>query len=118
MMRAAFSRFGLATVLALTLALLAVGFAHHVPRAEDGTKFAYLLAGGTTAELCGQSSNEAMGKSCPACHLTATVVLPANDLPPRLAALSFERAVIAPRVNRAARMVRDPALGLRAPPIA
>lgn len=110
---------GLAVVLALTLALVATGFAHHTPTADDAAKTAFLLAGGTAADLCDDMGDDLGGSGdCPVCHLTATAVLPAADLPLLQAALEFERVVVAPRENRAARMVRDPARGMRAPPSA
>lgn len=111
-----FSR--IALTLALLFALVNIGFAHRVPHPEDAAKQMFLLAGGTLADVCqdGGDSGKA-GGDCPACHLPAVIMVPALAMPIRTAELAFVAKVVAPRASRAARVVRDPGHGLRAPPL-
>lgn len=108
----------LALTLALMPALVGMGFAHRVPQPDDAAKLAFLMAGGTLADVCHDGGDDGMaGGECPACHLPAVVMVPALDVPVLVAELAFVAKVVAPRENRAARLVRDPGHGLRAPPL-
>lgn len=112
---------GLVLLAALTLALLATGFGHRMPNAEAAALEAYALATGLPVDLCGDFDGDAKGMAqadCPVCHIVAVATPPAADLALRDADLILIATVVAPRENRAARMVRDPARGLRAPPVA
>lgn len=110
--------FRIALMLALTFALVGIGFAHRVPHEADAGKVAFLLAGGTLDDVChdGGDDGKATG-DCPACHLQAAMMVPDATPSVRAADLVFVAKVVAPRESRAARMVRDPARGLRAPPV-
>jgi hypothetical protein len=108
----------IALTLALLFALAGIGFAHRAPQPDDAGKLAFLMAGGTLADVCDEGDDAGMaGGDCPACHLPAVVMVPAVDLPVLVAELAFVAKVVAPRESRAARVVRDPGHGLRAPPL-
>ena len=109
----------LAVMVLLTLAFVATGFAHRMPSADDLAQQSYVLAGGDLSGLCGDADGDGLPDhiDCPACHLTGNAPPPAappalQDAAPRLLA-----TVTAPRESHALRMVRDPARGLRAPPL-
>lgn len=110
----------LAVMVVLALALVATGFGHRMPSAGDLAQESYILAGGDLAGLCGDADGNGLPDhiDCPACHLTGNALPP--DAPPALrdAGLVLLATVTAPRESRAARPVRDPARGLRAPPLA
>ena len=111
--------FRIALMLALTFALVGVGFAHRVPHPDDAGKIAFLMAGGTLGDVCHDGGDDGAAKGdCPACHLQAAMMLPDSTPSIRQADLVFVAKVVAPRESRAARRVRDPARGLRAPPAA
>lgn len=104
----------------LTVALIATGFGHRMPTAEDNALTAVLLAGGTAADFCGDLAP--MGKhadaNCQACQITA-----AADLPPAITDLQdldlvFLAEVTAPRESRAPVHIFDPARPAQAPPVA
>ncbi len=108
----------IALTLALLFALAGIGFAHRAPQPDDAGKLAFLMAGGTLADVCDEGGDAGMaGGECPACHLPAVVMVPTVDLPVLVAELAFVAKVVAPRESRAARVVRDPGHGLRAPPL-
>jgi len=111
--------FRIALMLALTFALVGIGFAHRLPHEGDAGKLAFLMAGGTLDDVCHDGGDDGIAKGdCPACHLQAAMILPEALPSARAADLVFVAKVVAPRESRAARMVRDPARGLRAPPVA
>lgn len=108
----------IALTLALLFALVGIGFAHRAPQPEEAAKLAFLMAGGSLADLCHDGGDDGQpGRDCPACHLPAVVMVAALDVPVRVADLAFVAKVVAPRASRAARVVRDPGHGLRAPPL-
>lgn len=110
---------GLILTFGLIVALAATGFAHHAPSLSDTSKMAFVLAGGQASDLCSDADmDDKPSQDCPACHLVGAAVIPTVDLPILTAELAFQAKVIAPRESRALRAVRDPAHGLRAPPIA
>ena len=110
----------LVLVAAIAFALVATGFAHRVPAAEDTALQAFVLSGGDIADLCfdAEGDGPAVHQDCPACHITATADLPPAGLGLRDADLIFVARVVAPRESRAVRSVLDPARGMRAPPLA
>lgn len=103
-------------VAVLLIALTAVGFAHRMPTAQNISAEAYVLAGGSLADLCSDSDGMIAGADCPACHLVGAAALPEPQPAIRDADLIFVAEVVAPRESRALSMVLDPARGLRAPP--
>jgi hypothetical protein len=110
----------LVLVAALTVALVATGFAHRLPGTNDASLTAYVLAGGDTADLCGDLDGDGLPDhaDCPACHIAGSADLPPTGQTLRDADLAFVATVVAPRESRAVRPVLDPARGLRAPPLA
>lgn len=110
---------GIALTLILAVATAALGFAHKPPSATDQALTAYVLAGGDLSDLCADLDGDGWpDHGCPACHLTGSALLPDSVEAARSAELRFVAQVISPRESRAARTVRDPARGLRAPPLA
>lgn len=111
---------GLLVVISLIVALAATGLAHHAPSSADLGKQAFLLSGGSMGDLCTDMDDDSAppADDCQACHLVGSAIVPTTDLPLLQAELAFQAKVTAPRESRALRVVRDPALGLRAPPIA
>jgi hypothetical protein len=105
---------------ALTVALVATGFAHRMPSSSDASLSAYALAGGDIADLCGDLDGDGLPDhaDCPACHIAGSADLPPTGHTLRDADLAFVAQVVAPRESRAVRSVLDPARGLRAPPLA
>ncbi len=105
---------------ALAVALVATGFANRVPATGDDAVLAYVLAGGTLSDICGDADGDGLPDhgDCPACHIVGAAALPSADLGLRDADLIFVAAIVAPRESRAVRAVLDPARGLRAPPLA
>lgn len=113
---------GLAVVLLLACSMLATGFAHRVPAVAQAAFQAYVLAGGVAADLCiartGAGGDRHAPDPCPVCHLMGSAVLPDATPGIRDADLTFLAHMVLPCESRALRMVRDPARGLRAPPLA
>ena len=110
----------LLVLVALTVALAATAFAHRMPNAVDAALEAYVLAGGSLADLCGDADGDGLPDhpDCPVCHLTATAPPTGGGLVVQDAGLILIARIEAPRENRAVRAVLDPARGLRAPPLA
>lgn len=105
-------------MVALTLALVATGFAHRLPSSDQLALQSYVLAGGNLGDLCGDADGDGLPdrSDCPACHIAGAMDLPAPVTTIRDADLVFVAEVVAPRESRAIRAVLDPARGLRAPP--
>lgn len=104
----------------LSVALVATGFAHRLPNLQDLSAQAYVTAGGTLSDLCGDMTGkgDALRPDCPACHI-ASNLMPAPGMPTVTAAdLVFVAAVVAPRESRALRHVPDPARSSQSPPLA
>jgi hypothetical protein len=109
-----------ALVVALTVALVATGFAHRMPTAQDQALDTALASGMTLADLCG-GDLDAKGHRAPPC--LACHVADSADLPPVTTGLidlelAFVARVIAPRESRAIARIFDPAHTPRAPPVA
>ncbi|QYZ69554.1 hypothetical protein [Neotabrizicola shimadae] len=103
----------------LTAALIATGFGHRMPSANDSMIDAFLLSGGSLADLCGDTDGNGLPDhgDCPACHIVASAELPDANLTLNDVDLAFVAKVIAPGESRALRTVLDPARGMRAPPL-
>ncbi|GHG96534.1 hypothetical protein [Pseudodonghicola xiamenensis] len=110
--------FGVLLVMVLTIATGALGFAHRLPSADQQALDAYVLAGGNPADICGGAGGNRDDHHCPACSLTGAVVPPDPVGLVHRAEYHYIAQIITPRENRAVRAVLDPALGLRAPPLA
>lgn len=109
-----------ALVVVVTLALVATGFAHRMPNAEDAAVQAFVAAGGALADLCGDADGKgnALHPDCPACHI-ASSFLPSPGTPNISDAdLIFVASVVAPRESRALRHLPDPARSSQSPPLA
>ncbi|RWR29653.1 hypothetical protein D2T31_09420 [Sinirhodobacter populi] len=112
---APFRRFGL-----MLLALLALAFATGARAAPDPAELrleAYLLSGGSAADLCAQDGTDpAHAASCSLCHLIASSTLP--DGGPSLVAVELHvvATVLLPQLRRAAMRLRDPATPPTGPP--
>lgn len=104
----------------LTLSLVATGFAHRLPGAEEQTAAAMLAAGATPSDICGEfapSNGHANGR-CEACQIAGGA-----DIPPRVAAvfpaaMALVAEVTAPRESRHATRVLDPVRTPQGPPVA
>lgn len=107
-------------IAALGVALIASALSPRAPDAEDAALHAFVLAGGSMAELCADTDGDGLPDhdDCPACRLVAPAMVP--QVIPALGAadLVVVSKVLAPRESRAVRAVLDPARGTRAPPIA
>jgi hypothetical protein len=105
---------------ALTVALVATGFAHRLPSADDAALQAFLLTGGDLADLCSDADGDGRADhdDCPACQIAGGADLPPATLRLRDADLVFVATIVAPRESRAVRRILDPSRGLRAPPLA
>lgn len=109
-----------ALLVALTIALVATGFAHRMPDLQDEALAFALQNGASASDFCGEDPFEAAhGRSeCQACQITG-----AADLPPMTGAqidleLAFHAAVVAPREARALPQPTDPAHPPQGPPVA
>jgi hypothetical protein len=109
----------LVLMFSLTVALVATGYGHRMPSANDSMMDAFLLSGGSLADLCVDTDGNGLPDhgDCPACHIVASAGLPDADLTIHDADLAFVAKVVAPRESRALRTVLDPARGMRAPPL-
>jgi hypothetical protein len=103
----------------LALALIAVGFGHRMPSAEDARVEAFVLAGGDLSDICGDIGDGSVAhRPCPACQIVSAIALPENAGPVRPAELRLLAEVAAEEDPAAITFRRDPARGLRAPPLA
>ncbi len=109
----------LAFLAVLSIALVATGFVHRLPTANEVVVDAYVLAGGDLADLCaeGGADKHVSHRDCVACTTASIADLPAAVSSAHDADLAFVAEVVAPRASRAVRAVSDPARGLRAPPL-
>jgi hypothetical protein len=103
----------------ITLALIATGFQHRMPTADDTAMYSFVLAGGDLADICADADGDGLPDQpdCPACHIVGIAHVPTVGLGIIDADLVFVASVIAPRESRAVRAVLDTANGLRAPPV-
>jgi hypothetical protein len=108
--------------LILSVALLVAGFCmafDRGPSAEDARLAAYELAGGSVGDLCGEAGlpGQHHHRDCPLCHPAVGLALAPPVLSPADPGFRIAAAVFSARESRAVRAVRDPGLGLRAPPV-
>jgi hypothetical protein len=101
----------------LTVALVATGFAHHMPSAQDEA-LAFALANG--ADFCGDdpAGGGPRDAACKACQIAGSA-----DVPPLAKSridleLAYGASVIFPREGRATGRVHDPANRPQGPPLA
>lgn len=107
-------------LVALTVALVATGFAHRMPDLQDEALAFALQNGASAGDFCGEDPFKAAhgGAECQACHIAGTA-----DLPPLTGAqinleLAFHAEVVAPREARALSRPTDPAHPPQGPPVA
>ena len=107
-------------LVALTVALVATGFAHRMPDLQDEALAFALQNGASASDFCGEDPFKAAhgGAECQACHIAGTA-----DLPPLTGAqinleLAFHAEVVAPREARALSRPTDPAHPPQGPPVA
>jgi hypothetical protein len=104
---------------ALTLALVATGFAHRMPTAQDDALAFAARNGVGLNDICGDPGTLAHpGTDCQACQIAG-----ACDLPPLTGVrvdleLAVHAAVVAPPEIRAIRRTPDPAHRPQGPPVA
>jgi hypothetical protein len=108
----------LALLVALTVALVATGFAHHIPKPQDQALAFALAAGADPADFCGDLDDGGTGSHCPACQLIGAVDLPPASLSLIDLELALVAGVIAPRESRALARILDPARSPQGPPVA
>jgi hypothetical protein len=105
---------------ALTVALVATGFAHRLPSAADQSLALALANGATLDDLCadGKAGDQHQGPGCLACQIAGTADLP--PLPGELQRLElvFLATVTAPRESRIALRVLDLSNAPQGPPTA
>jgi hypothetical protein len=120
MVRVLLSLHRVALLVALTVALVATGFAHRMPSGQDEA-VTYALANGLSlTDLC-SGDLDGDGQRDP--HCMACQIAGSADLPPASPGLidlevAFVARVIAPRESRAVARVLDPAHTPQAPPVA
>lgn len=107
-------------LVALTVALVATGFAHKMPSAADQSLALALANGLTLDDLCGKGDGgeQHRGPDCLACQIAAGADLPPVSGDLQKLELVFLAEVTAPRESRAVARILDPAHGMRAPPLA
>ena len=111
---------GLALLFLLLASAMASGPGHRMPSADSLALDAFILAGGTLADICEDTGGDHGGglTGCLACHIVGTADVPAPDPAPRMAGLIVTAAVAAPQESRAVRPALDFAHAMRAPPLA
>lgn len=106
--------------LSLVLAMATSGFAHRGVESGPAPELAaYLAAGGSLADLCGDVGGGHEGvQSCAACRLIEAAFMPfeAVGVPLRLSAGTQAHVLVAKRLQRSRGL--DPARLTRAPPAA
>jgi hypothetical protein len=109
-----------ALLVALTVALVATGFAHRMPSAEDEALAFALQNGASLGDFCGVDPAKALhgGAECQACQITGTADLPPLTGPRIDLELAFHAEIIAPREIRALLHPTDPAHPPQGPPTA
>lgn len=105
--------------LALTIALVALGMGHrYADPAQSAALEAYAMAGGDLADLCGGADGTTMaGSHCPVCHVAGAMLLPDPVLPVQAAVFGRYAEIAVTQQAAVHPKARDPANGLRAPPV-
>ncbi|MDZ4085999.1 MAG: hypothetical protein U1E69_04270 [Tabrizicola sp.] len=103
----------------LTLPLVASGFAHRMPDADDQTVAVMLAAGASVADICGAAGDGRRHADplCQACQIAGGGDLPSLAGPVRPAALLLLAEVTAPRENARAARVLDLSRAPQGPPV-
>ncbi len=103
----------------LTLSLVATGYGHRVPGAEDQTVAAMVAAGASVEDICGLLGDAPRHADplCQACQIAGGVDLPPLAGVVRPAALILLAEVTAPRESRRVPRVLDPARSPQGPPV-
>jgi len=111
---------GLALLFLLLASTMAPGAGHRMLSADSLALDAFVLAGGTLADICDDTGGDHGDglTGCLACHIVGTADVPAPDPVPRTAGLIVTAAVAAPQESRAVRQALDFAHAMRAPPLA
>lgn len=110
-----FAKLGL--VFALFVALTGAGLAHRAapPEMDEGLA-AYLAAGGSLSDLCGDADIDGAVPGCAACHLVSGAVLPPVITATHLLQVARSGPAFAPRNINHAVFATDPSRPVRAPP--
>lgn len=103
-------------VLAVTLALSGLSFAHRAPSVADRLLVAYALVAADAGDLCETGGPDKARGDCPACRLGGTTLLPTPVTPAQPFACQVQRKPALAETAAPRPRVRDPAHGLRAPP--
>jgi hypothetical protein len=104
---------------ALTVALMATGFAHRMPNAQDEAVAFALQNGVSLSDICGDlGTGPHVGPDCEACRIAV-----AADLPPLTGTridlkLAVQAEVLAPRAAPTLVSAADPAHRPQGPPVA
>jgi hypothetical protein len=103
----------------LTLSLVATGFAHRMPDADDRTLAAMLAAGASVADICGAAGDGSRHADplCEACQIAGGAGLPQLSGPVHPAALLLLAEIDAPRENARTERVLDLARAPQGPPV-
>lgn len=113
-------RAALAVVLLLALTFAVMGFGHRVPSARASALEAYVLSGGSLADLCGadhDGEDDHHGpQGCPVCHLTGAGLIPVPVTKAHDIERHFLARIVAPQPRRAQGRAHDPAHPPRGPP--
>lgn len=104
----------------LALALVATGFSHRAPNADDEALAVFLAVGGSTSDLCGDHG-PATGHAdrlCQACQIAGGADLPPEPGMPQRLRLTVGTTTVAQGESRHFARILNPAHGPQAPPIA
>jgi hypothetical protein len=110
-----------ALVAAITIALVATGFAHRMPTAAEDEALAYALQNGISlSDLCGGDLGQSAhpGPDCEACQISGAAQLPPLTGVRIEVELAVHAAVVAPLEVRGAARTSDPAHRPQGPPVA
>lgn len=103
-------------VLAVSVALTGLSFAHRAPSTTDTMFAAYQLIVADTGDLCEGGASAKANGDCQACRLSGATLLPAPSVLVRSFACRAQRDPVMAEIAAPPARVRDPAHGLRAPP--
>lgn len=96
----------------------AMGPRHGAPAIPDAQLQAFITSGGTPSDICGGVDHgPTTASTCVFCLTPTEGILPASARVPLLAPRLYAANFTAEAENGTIKAVRDPALGLRAPPL-
>lgn len=109
-----------ALLVALTVALVATGFAHRMPDVQDEALAFALQNGAGPSDFCGENPFKSAhgGAECQACQITGAANLSPLTGPQIDLELAFQAEVISPREVWALLRPTDPAHPPQGPPVA